>query len=131
MMSKRGRSSRPNPPKDCEKISRKVLSFERGASLATLAQAEATHVPASQLLAPSSSEDVLQSRLDDASIQARGGDLSEVARAEIRQGIDGPLAVVRVGELRVVKGVEELGSELERLLSRILVVFRIKISKLN
>ena len=63
---------------------------------------------------PSESEDVLQSQLDNARVDAGGSDLSEAARGEIRKSVDGALAVVRVGELRVVEGVKEFGSELDR-----------------
>ena len=61
------------------------------------------------------SEAVLQSELDHARVHASGSDLSEVARGEIRQSVNGALAIVRVGELRVVKGVKKFGSELDRL----------------
>src|SRR5581483_1452113 len=67
------------------------------------------------LLSPARSEDILQRQLEDARIHARRRDLSEVTRREVRQSVDGALAVVRVRELRVVEGIEKLRPELDRL----------------
>jgi hypothetical protein len=60
-------------------------------------------------------EAVFQRELDHARVHAGGRDLSEGPRPHVGKGIYGSKAVVRIGELRMVKGVEEFGAELDRI----------------
>jgi hypothetical protein len=57
-------------------------------------------------------EDVLQRQLNNPWVYAGRGDLSEIARGKVRQGIDGALPVVRIRELRVIEGVKEFSPKL-------------------
>jgi hypothetical protein len=58
-------------------------------------------------------EAVFQCELDHARIHVGGRDLSEGARPDVGKGIRGRRAVIRIGELRMVEGIEEFGTELD------------------
>ena len=59
------------------------------------------------------SEAVFQRELDHAWVHAGGGDLSECPRPHVGKRICGSGTVIRIAELRMVKGVEEFGAELD------------------
>ena len=61
-------------------------------------------------------EAVFQCELDHARIHVSRGDLSEGAGPDVGKGICGRSAEIRIGELGMVKRVEEFGTELNRVI---------------